>query len=268
MRFAVFGSLLLVVSAPAPGHAACTEAITPAEVGLLLDDAEAAWIQLDERRFEDAADTLGGRIACLDAAPDHALVARYHQLQGMRAFLARDAPRSRLAFAAARRVHPPTGLSPSLVPERHPLREEYTAMPLEAISLTRVPRPAAGALWFDATASTDRPANVPTLFQWQDARGAIRRTAYVWPDAPLPAYPVAGAARRSLLIVAAASGIAAAGLYTGAGLTAATYHDPVTPRDDLGGLRTRVNVLNGAAIVVGVAAGGAAVTAFTFPGGR
>jgi hypothetical protein len=262
----------VAAQAAASRPSTCTVPLTAADLGLLLDDAEAAWIRLDPTAFTAATDDLAGRVLCLADEPDRALVARYHRVQGLRAFLVRDEERAERAFASARRIEPAAHLPTTLVPEGNPIQAAYSALPLDAVVLEPVPAPASGGLWFDGAAARERPANVPTLFQWRGSDGAIAATAYVWPGEPLPAYPVGpgsrSGARRTLLLAAAAGELVAAGLYVGAVVNHAAFEDRDTRVDALDGLAARANGFNAAAIGVGIAGGATAVVAFVVPWGR
>lgn len=215
-------------------------------------------------------DTLAASFPCLSEPTERALVARYHRLQGLRAFVVRDRARARAAFAATRAVEPAAGLPTTFAPAGHPLQEEFGALPLDATITTRVPQAANGTLSFDAEVGRDRPQNLPTVFQWRDAEGAVRATAYVWPEDPLPTYPVrvGGNVRRTLLVGAVAGGVVAAGFAVTSFLAEDAY-DTAETCDDAERLYTLTNASGGAALGLAIAAGGTAVVAFTVPfGGR
>ncbi|MDP2315802.1 MAG: hypothetical protein Q8P41_23095 [Pseudomonadota bacterium] len=237
---------------------------------LLVDDAEAAWTRLDTAGFDATTGTLDAALPCLSEPTERALLARYHRLQGLRAFGVRDSTRARAAFAATRRLEPAAGLPTTFAPAGHPLQAEFEAVPIEAVTTERVPKAADGTVSFDATVGRDRPANVPSVFQWRDAAGRVRTTAYVWPQEPLPDYPTAkpGRARRTLLLGAAGGAVVAAGLTLTAALAADSYDDPANTCDDLRRLRPLVNASNAGAIGFAIAAGGTAVVAFVVPFGE
>jgi hypothetical protein len=238
-------------------------------VRLLVDDAEAAWTRLDTAAFTAGADTLAAAFPCLAEATDRSLVARYHRLQGLRAFVLRDSTRAQAAFAATRRVEPAAKLPTALAPEGHPLQAEFDALSLSSVMTERVPEAADGTVSFDATVGRDRPQNIPTIFQWRDAEGGVRATAYVWPDEPLPAYPVRAPrkVRRGLLIGAAAGGVVAAGLAVTSFLSESAYENASTC-EDAGRLRTLTNTSSMTALGLALAAGGTTVVAFTVPFGE
>lgn len=258
-------ALFVTLIVPTEGRAACTAALPPDHLPALLDDAEAAWISLDVDRFGAAVDRSAAELPCLSGPPDRASLARFDRLVGMRAFLARDTPRARLAFAASRRVDPGSELPLALVPEANPLRGEFSAVPLDAITYVPVTVRRGATPWFDAEPTALRPANVPTLFQLRGADDAVRVTAWLWPDDPLPAAALPDRRRRNLLVVAAVQEVAAAGLYAGSVAAARTYWADDTARDRLDGLRTAANVLNGAALGVVATGAGTAVVAFVLP---
>ncbi len=271
MRFRLVAAVLALLWAPAVARAACAEKVDAARLHLLLDDTEAAWVRLDTPGFEAAARRLADEVPCLAEPADRALVARYHRVQGLRAFVVRDTVRARSAFAASRRLEPAALLPSTYAPPAHPLQDAYAALPVEAVTTRPSPPPVDGSLWFDASRTEQRPANVPTLFQWRDEAGAVRTTAYVWPTDPLPEYPTrgparaGGSARGPLLVGAAIGGALAIGAGVTTALAADRYWRMDTPREDLDGLRAAVNVSGGAAIGLGAAAGGLVVAAFVLP---
>lgn len=234
----------------------------------LLEAAEMAWTRLDVAAFGRAVDAADQALPCVDGVVDAPTVARFDRLVGMQAFLARDTTRARIAFAAARRVDPTSDLSLALVPEGNPLRLEFKAIPIDTITFQTVRVRVDRTPTFDATATDQRPANVPTLFQLQAADGSVRSTAWLWPDEPLPADARPDLRRRNLLLAAAAQGVVAGGLYAGSVLAADTYWDPTTPRDRLDGLRTVVNALNGVALGLVATGTGTAVVALVPTDGR
>lgn len=258
----------VLLLAPGVAGATCPEKVHASRLELLLDDAEAAWSRLDTDTFGKVADQLAAEIPCLAEPPDRAFAARYHRLQGLRAFAARDSVRARSAFAASRRLEPAALLPSTFAPAGHPIQDTFVALPTEAVTTRPVPPPTDGNVYFDAAKTRERPANVPTLFQWRDASGAVRATAYVWPTEPLPAYPSKrpGVSPRPVLLGAAgATGVLALGLTATTVLASDAYWDPATPRERLDGLRGLVNGAGGAAIGLGVATGGLAVASFVVP---
>lgn len=258
-----FGALAF----PSAALAAC-EPLSGERFRLLVDDAEAAWTRLDTAAFTVWTDSLAASFPCLAETTERALVARYHRLQGLRAFIVRDSPRARAAFAATRAVEPAAGLPTTFAPEGHPLQAEFRAVPLDSVMTESVPQAADGTLSFDAAVGRDRPLNIPTVFQWRGADGAVRATAYVWPDEPLPTYPIRTPLhlRRSLILGAAAGGAVAAGLAVTSFLAESAYDDAETCAEARQ-LYTLTNASAGAALGLAIAASGTAVVAFTVPFG-
>lgn len=258
---------LFAFALPSVAHAAC-EPLSGERFGLLIDDAEAAWTRLDTAAFTAGADALAESFPCLSEPTERAVVARYHRLQGLRAFIVRDSARAQAAFAATRSIEPAAGLPTAFAPEGHPLQADFHAIPLDTLTTEQAPPAGNGTLSFDAKVGRDRPKMAPTVFQWRDAEGAVRSTAYVWPDEPLPPYPVRAphSVRRSLLVGAVAGGVAAAGLAVTSILAEGAYDRTHTP-EDAQRLYTLTNTSGGVALGLALAAAGTTVVAFTVPFG-
>lgn len=250
---------------------ACDTPTKSHELEALLDATDLAFAQADLTAFHQALDEAEARLPCLDEAAPQDLAARLHRAVGLGAWF-RDAPvPAHEAFAAARRLDPGEGFDPDLVPEGHPLRDAWQALPLPEPGAGHVlPPPLEGSLRIDGRRLPLRPEGVPTLFQRLDGSGTVVETAYLWPGEPVPLYPVPSSPppttpeptrpslARPLRIAAVASLAGAAALYGSAAVVHDRYDDPSTSVDRLDGLRTLNNGLvlaSGTTAVVGVGLG-------------
>lgn len=248
----------------APTRTDCVERASSARLVLVLEDAEAAFARLDLEGFQAATDEAATLVPCLEATLSREQAARYHRVQGLRAWLVRDLDRSRLAFLAARAIQPDWRFPVELVPEDHPTREAYMALPLEELVTAPVDVPDGARLVVDGRVSTLRPVNLPAVLQLQDELGGLRWSVYAGPGEALPDWPQDLAAGRDrhpwrIPLVAGSAGSAALSgvLVALAAGSAARYHDADTPVEALDGLRTRTNGL----LVASAAAGGLALGA-------
>lgn len=254
--------LVLLAAALARAADGCPLPRRAEELDAALAVVEGAWGE-DEAAFLDAVGRARGVLACVAEPVPPAVAARMHRAEGLAAFLGRDAEASARAFAAARALDPEYRFPETMVPPNNPLETTFGLLPAGAAT-ARVPAPAGGrTLWFDGTATRARPEDRPTVFQVQDADGAVRTSAWLPTDAPLP-YRARGEGLRLPLLIGA--GVAAAGagaLYALAADAHGDYEGSASP-DDADANRARVNVLVGASAGAGAVAVGVGAGAFLF----
>lgn len=274
----MFGVGLVLLVSASPALAACE-----APVGLLaiqdsMDVAERAFESMNLDSFLTSADQAASALPCLQEAATRPFAARYHRVQGLRAFVVRDADRAPLAFAAARALEPAYVFPETLVPPDHPLRVLYGQVPLDAGAPTPLPTLAHGYLLVDGRAGSTRNTAFPQLVQHIDEHGAVVSTDYLWPGAPDPAWPLRAEAvverRRHLVPLVSLAGLAVAG---GAGAWAAhhgaiedraVYDDLSTPAAELDALYGQINrqerLAMGAGTLAGLASAAAVVLVVTW----
>ena len=246
--------------------AVCAEPVAIETLETRLADAEAAFADLRVEDFRVAADETALLLECLSAPVTVELAGRFHRLQGLRLFVARDEEDAVRAFAAARSVAPGLPLGDDLVPPGHELRDLWEHFPLEDGRTETVGRPAAGRLLFDGTETNQRPQAWPTIVQLEDDAGVLTDTAWVRPKEALPVYRVSpfdegGKARKpvkgALLGTGAVATIGAGFLYGLAAASAASFDQdhPDWTSEDLSRQRTKTNSL----VFASAATGGVAV---------
>ena len=253
-------------------------AACPATSGDLVasvEVAEAAFGALDVAAFRAATNKVTAEANCLADSASRPVVARLHRIEGLRAFVDGDTARADQAFAAARAIEPAYVFPEALVPDGHPVRVRYTALPPQPGGTTALPSPTSGYLTVDARTSRDRPADRPTLLQVVGDDGGVRTSTYLWPGDPLPAYPASAVATGTSppptdtprqaprtaerkgpnlpLAVAAGASLAVAGGTMGlaASSHAAYYADDARPAE-LEGLRARTNTFYLTSVGTGV----------------
>ncbi|MCK6506750.1 hypothetical protein L6R53_25835 [Myxococcota bacterium] len=253
--------------------AQCVDSATTAALVVVLEDAEAAYGRLELEAFQSATDEAASMIPCLEAVVPRATAARYHRVQGLRAWLVRDEERAQQTFLAARLIERAYRFPVELVPEEHPTRQAYMAMALDQVVTEPVAVPEGASLVVDGRETGERPVNLPALLQLVDGEGALRWSVYADPGTALPPWPLDLVAEpqardrwRAPLILGSVGAAVVSGTLVGlAGSAAQRYADPATPVDQLDGLRARTNgLLVGASVAGGVAAGAAVGAAWTF----
>ena len=167
----------------------CARRFTSAEVSLSLTQAESAFSQLEEETFEKQMVEASGQLRCVSEPMPVPVVAQYHRLMGIRAFLARDMEAANAAFASARLLDPAYAFPDGVLPPKHPIRALYTGAQAKATPVDPPAIPEKGQLYFDGSPSTQRPAGRATIFQVVDKQGPTL-SAYLYPTAPLPDYPL------------------------------------------------------------------------------
>lgn len=263
-------SLVLVV--PRVGRADCVEPITSVRLLLTIEDAEAAFGRLDLDAFQSRVDESALLLPCLSETASRPLAARLHRLQGLRAWLLRDTTRAEQAFLSSRRIEPSYRFPTELVPEQHPTRESYLALPLDEGGVVELPTPSVGSLMVDGRVSHQRPLPGPSVVQWIADSGAVNWTQYSWEATELPPFsvlavePASPDRWRVPLLVAAGSSLLVSGtLYALAASSHSRWEDPATPASETDRLRSQTNGLwVGSMGAGGLALGAGAAAAWTF----
>lgn len=242
--------LLLLALQAGPAVAACPQAASTAALSLAMEDAEVAYARVDVDAFHDAMDHSAALLPCLEDLASADQAARYHRLQGLRAWILDDRDRAELAFLAARRIEPAWRFPAHMVPERHPTRDSYLALPLDHAVETPVVVPDGLILRIDGRNVTARAESLPALVQVRDDAGALYWSVYQWPGEPLPPWPETPDARRErhparapLLVTSLLAAGGSGAMMVLASQSHARWEDPSTPTAELDGLAQRTNGL-------------------------
>ncbi len=270
-------SLILAISLSSGAvEAACDrEGLPP-----LLEDlrqAEQAHTQLDVPRLQAEAGEALEAAACLDRVVPRLAAARLHRVVGLDAFTLQERDRATRAFAAARSTDPEFDYPLSQIPEGHPLRRYYSALPLDAGTTAEVTLLEGRELYIDGQLSTVRPLSWPAVAQVVDAEGEVLETLYLWPDDALPetfigvpslTYDEAAvepesdvSGRRVLRRVALVTALAAGAAYGGSRLSAWSYWNGDHPDEDLDRLYLATNGMLVGSAAFGVVAVGTGIGA-------
>lgn len=263
---------LLAASTVGVARAECIEPASSVRLVLSLEDAEAAFSTLDLDGFQQAMDESAVLVPCLDVVVPRPTAARYHRLQGLRAWLVRDDDRASRAFLSARRVEPAYRFGTDLVPEGHPTRTAYMSLPMDDAILEDLAPTPSGAFLVDGRREDRKPSNLPTMVQLIDDAGKVRWTRYTWPGDPLPPFPPDMMAeaqghpwRVPLIVTSATSAVAAGTLYALASRSFNKWNDPNTPEDEGDRYRAQTNGLFAGSVGTGALAIGAGIgAAWTF----
>lgn len=209
MVLLLLGSLGIAAAA----EAGCDAPVEPAAWSREMDQAEAAFADLDQEKFAERLALATHDLACLSAPVSPQQAARYHRLVGLEQFIQRDEERARLAFAAAREVDPMGALPARLLPPGHVARalSESASTPGE---LTPLWLPAGHRLWVDGTLAEQRPTDRDTIVQLE-VDGAIRSSEHLRPEDGLPRGVRRRAARTATLWAAGVTSLAVAGVTVG-----------------------------------------------------
>ncbi len=268
--------------------AGCPASVPVSALNASLALPEAAQPDADLVALHSSTDRALEQLPCLREPVTRATAARFHRTIGLRLVVDREMEQARRAFAAARSVEPAYRFPETLVPQGNPVLDEYNAMSVDSPSSQQVPVPSDGYLLFDGREGDERPGSWPTVVQLVGSDGAVRASAWAWPDDPLPSYqpapkvelqpatptgpvPVAAAgepaaARKPLLAAAGASAAASIATLVLSRQAASRYADPAsTGEQELEQLRSRANGLllaSGGTAVLAVGLGVAAT--FTF----
>lgn len=246
-----------------PSHAACTYTSTLVELRAALDEAELAFRRVEVEGFRVAMDRSAPLLECLVEVLPEEDAARYHRLQGLRADMVRDESRGEQAFAAARRLDPDYRLPENVVPPEHPLRRSYAAMPLDALVYSPLPTPRRGSVLVDGQVSLERPANIPTVVQWEREQGHVGWSGYLWPGETETGYPIKSPERigRTLLASTVAAALTSGVSSFVAWQSHKTAQDPATSPAELEELQARTRTCLWISIGASTVASGTALGA-------
>lgn len=248
---------------------ACDTPVDSVEVARALDAASDRFAEADAEGFQAETRAALEQVACVRDPLEPRLVAALHRATGLLAFVARDTDRATTAFAAARSVEPGYTFPTSVLPEGHPIRDQYGAVDPDKGQTRAVGEPKSGRVSFDARATLQRPVDRPTVFQRFESGGVVD-TAYLWPGDELPTYD----AKRPpsplvtpLWISTGAAAVLSGALLGGTAASRASFDKlPVgTPDSQARGAQARTNGLllssaGMAAVGVGTGVGALALT--------
>lgn len=187
--------LLLQLVVPFAEGAPCAPGTTTSEVAIVLGGAESAFERRDKAAVVASADDALEGLLCLQDAVTPGFAARFHRVQGLRAFLLKEDGVASRSFAAARTLDPSYNFSVSVLPQAHPARVLYEMAPVAVASFATLP-PLGGSVRLDGRDAAARPTDRPTIFQLFDDTGALLATEYLQPSNPVtvPTVPAATAA--------------------------------------------------------------------------
>jgi hypothetical protein len=253
-----------------------------------------AFKSMDASGFESAAGDASQSAGCLTETLSVDAVASYHQLMGLKAFLARDTATAGLSFQSAHSANPEAKLPEDIAPAGGVAATLYeTATKQEDGEYTPLYGPTGLRVKVDGHERSVRPTFRPSLVQVYDPDVGVKWSGVVagvdpnpdWshlapavalvPDAPVEKPPEklpdhfenvkpdrpGGGLNMPLLAGAGAGALASGALLLAASSAKGRFEDTSTSFDDLPGLRQQANTLSAAAIVTGAAAGGLAAGA-------
>ncbi len=178
---------LLLLLPALPARAECPA--SPQAIGAQLDEALAAFGEMDVDRFVASHRQATQAIGCADAPIDAGLAAEIHRVQGMAAFIARDADGARDRFRAAVAADSQITIPEDVVAPAHPMAvlfEDARAAGAGERALLLLPGHLKARV--DGVDSATRPADRPMLLQLLDAEsGSLRLTEYLQSGDEIPA---------------------------------------------------------------------------------
>lgn len=172
-------------------HAACVSNTTFSDVLDAVLQAEDAYRVLDRDLLEARVTFAETRLSCLGDPIGRDLAASFHRMEALHAFLKKDETSAALFFGAARSIMPAYKFPEDLVPADNYLQTLYTKLDLSTLTRETIPAAAEGKILFDGIETTERPKDVPTIFQILDSASMAAITQLVMPGAPLPYYKAA-----------------------------------------------------------------------------
>lgn len=223
-----------------------------------LEDLEAfADLRAQVRKATDA-------MSCLKSVADTSLYARYHRIRVVGldptgSLGAKVRAEAQAGLRASKTLDPSGTFSPDFIPPTTGLAAHLAGMdPSDSHELAAPPLD--GEIFFDGVKGRQRPADRATFFQRTDG-GSVIDNVYLLPGAPVPRYPAvveADSGGKPFLIVGAATGAAALGLFAAnLGVRANALNPDTSSAARASDLQPTVNALAGASV-------GTAVVSATF----
>ncbi|MCB9663883.1 MAG: hypothetical protein H6732_07205 [Alphaproteobacteria bacterium] len=215
------------------------------EVDAALASAEARVLAADALGFEREVALVADRLGCVEAPIPPEVAARVHRVRALWHWAHREDEAAVASLRVARRVAPAHVPSDALLPPGDALRVAYDhADP--ALAPTRPVRLPRGRLvWFDGTATRDRPTDGPSVVQVAGRAGRPEISVVLAADDRLPTPAWVGEARLGLGVTAGVLAGVAGGLYGGAWAARASF-DGRRP-DEIAALRSDQAAANGLA---------------------
>ncbi len=176
---------LALALAPAAARAACPS--TPEDLAGLLDEAVAAYADLDREAFGAARDAARSSLSCLDAPLAPPQAGAYHRMEGLSGLISRDERHTLESFRASVAVEPYWEMPEELAPPGHPLRLAYEAARMAAPSDTLdVTTPGCTMLYVDGVQTTVRPRDRPAILQLAAGQGSDQPGSMLWSSYLVP----------------------------------------------------------------------------------
>ena len=174
-------------------HAACVTNSTFSEVLDAVVQAEDAYRVLDRDLLESRVASAESRLTCLGDPIGRDLAASFHRMEALYAFLKKDEITAILYFGASRSIMPGYKFPEDLVPADNYIQTLYKKLDISTLTRVSLPAAAEGKILFDGIETTERPKDVPTIFQIVDAANKAVITQLLMPSDPPPYYkPVTG----------------------------------------------------------------------------
>lgn len=183
------------------------------ELASALEQAEAAYIDLDEVGFRDKVNELAGiLLPCAKDAFPPTLASRHHRLMALHLLMVGDEPGALSAIEAAKIGDPEFMFPDDLLPPTHPLRAHYEAY-VPHPKTRNVPEPRVGSIAFDGQHTRRRSKIHPTVAQLFDEQGLAQSTTYLGARETLPPYRAIPRRRNTLILGGASALVVSATMY-------------------------------------------------------
>ncbi len=249
-----------------------------------VSTSRAAFTTLELETFSGAVLEVEQTVSCLDAAIPTATASAVHEIAALRRYLDQNLvddetaelkrAETLAAFRAAVLVDVSYMGPTELAPAGNRLHLQYQEALLQIARTSDAPTAPLPNLrrdqfLVDGVVARERPQDRPTVLQWIDADGVVQETDYLWPDEPLPEWPVplANAWVRPAVLVSTGGMAVTSGVLLASALIAASqaadYSDTLNTTTinpaELERLVERANRRGIAAQVTAVSAGGLGV---------
>jgi len=205
-----------------------------------IEDAEEAFVAMEEGAFDRAAAEARAMLGCQEEPLTPVLCAGVHRVMALEAFVGGDDDATVLSLSAMLATQPGYQLSDEIAPPGSPLRASLeSARQFSTDDPFPLKPPAEGWLTVDGRRAMSAPSGRPFVFQRVTEDGKAAQTAYVPLGQPLPRYDTAdnvtlitpsgsqGGSGTGLVVAGVATAVVGLGLYSTAFVTRGSYRGAV-----------------------------------------
>ncbi len=238
---------------------ACPESVEPAKLTEQISQSLESFRVQKFEEFEQGREAAMKGLDCLSGPISKRTAVMIHQSHVYHSFFKRDYSSMGSSLLAVHRLDPDVEFHVELFPSSHPIRK-YIAFGLQqkGASLISISKPITGMIYVDGQLSSKIPQDQAFVFQRLDSNNQALQTDWISAGAR-PDYSKWGdeqsfspKLQQKFTYAAGVTALFSAGFGIAAHAQESKFWDDNTPKDDLKGLQTDINMLSSVALGFGV----------------